>query len=75
MALYDPVAAAAIVSESAVDFEPVRIDIERIDEQARGRTIVGGGLGASPNAEIGVTADSDQIRTLALDALKWAAST
>ena len=74
MALYDPVAAAAVISESAVAFEPVRIDVERTDQQARGRTIVDNRPGMTANGEIGMTADAEQIRTLALDALKWAAT-
>ena len=74
MALYDPVATAAVISETAVTFEPVRIDVERAGELTRGRTIVDNRPGVASNAQIGVEADTQQIRALALDALNGAAT-
>lgn len=74
MALYDPVAAAAVVSDSAVIFEPVRIDVELSGHHTRGRTVVNSRPGATPNASIGTKADADLIRAMALNALKRAAA-
>lgn len=73
MALYDPVAAAAVISDRAIAFEPVHVEIERTGTLTRGRTIVDERHDAPHNAQLGVRADADLIRTLALGALEKAA--
>ena len=70
----DPVAAAAVINESVVTFEPVRIDVELSGHHTRGRTVVNSRPDATPNASIGTKADADQIRAMALNALKRAAA-
>lgn len=74
MALYDPVAAAAIIDSDAVSFAPARIDVELGGTHCRGRTIVDRRPRAAFNAEIGVLADAGRVRKNLLDALAGAAA-
>jgi inosine-uridine nucleoside N-ribohydrolase len=74
MALYDPVAAAAVVDEASIAFAPALIEVELSGRLTRGRTVVDQRAGVTPNAEIGLSADADRIRRLAFDALAGAAA-
>jgi len=70
MALYDPVAAAALVDERAVTFLPVNISVERNGGLTRGMTVCEFRTHkAAPNAEIARTAMAARIIDLMLAAL------
>ncbi len=73
MALYDPVAAAALIAPGAFVFEPAQVTMELAGAHTRGRTIVDQRPQATPNAEWGMKADAARIRELALGALLEAA--
>ena len=89
MALYDPLAAAALVIPEAIAFEPVRLDVELSDPETRGQTLVtrtstfssakpvggkqAGRASVEANAEIGVRCNADRIRHMVRDVLLQAA--
>ena len=72
MALYDPVAAAAVLDDAAVAFRPAAIEVETCGRLTRGRTVVDGNR-SDGLTSIGVTADADRIRQWAVDVLMEAA--
>jgi inosine-uridine nucleoside N-ribohydrolase len=74
MALYDPVAAAALALPGAVGFAPARIGVELAGTLTRGRTVVDLRDAAGSPHRIGTSADAEAIRDLALDALIAAAA-
>ncbi len=69
MALYDPSAAVAFVSEDIVTFEPARIDVELCGSHTRGRTVVERRKHAVFNAEIATEVDAEAARALILGAI------
>jgi purine nucleosidase len=74
MAIYDPSAAVAFVSEGIVAFRPARIDVELAGGHTRGRTVVETrATHATFNAEYAVEADAAKARALILGALTEAA--
>jgi purine nucleosidase len=76
MALYDPVAAAAVVDPGSVGFAPARLAVECIGRHTRGMTVVEWRVPrrATPNAQVSRSADADRIRTMLLAALTAAAT-
>ncbi|WP_312793780.1 nucleoside hydrolase [Tianweitania sp.] len=74
MALYDPVAAAAMVDPESVIFAPARLDAELNGTLTRGMTVIEWrARKAEPNALIATTADAPRIRALMQAALIHAA--
>jgi len=73
MALYDPVAAAAVVDETAVTFKQAAIAVETCGRLTRGRTVVDDRI-TGGTTWIGTTADAGRIRQSAIDALVEAAA-
>ena len=71
MALYDPVAAAALLDPLAVAFSLGHIDIERGGNAGRGATFVDRRVPhrATANADVAVTADAARVRDRVLGAL------
>lgn len=65
MALYDPVAAAALIDPGLVEFRPARIDMELAGAHTRGMTVCEfRARKAAPNAEVAAIADAAGIRAL-----------
>ncbi|MBS9720227.1 nucleoside hydrolase [Tianweitania sp. BSSL-BM11] len=74
MALYDPVAAAAVIEPDSVTFTPARLDIELDGTLTRGMTVIEWrARKAAPNALIATTADAPRIRAMMQAALLRAA--
>lgn len=70
MALYDPVAAAAVLRPDLFAFRAVRLDMELAGRHTRGRTVVETRPShGTPNAEIAADLDADAVRALCLAAL------
>ncbi len=70
MALYDPVAAAAVLRPDLFAFRGVRLDMELAGRQTRGRTVVETRVaGGEANAEIVADLDVAAVRALCLGAL------
>ena len=70
MALYDPVAAAAIIDPAAVAFREARLDAELSGRLTRGMTVIEWrARKAAPNALVAVTADASRVRALFMDGL------
>jgi inosine-uridine nucleoside N-ribohydrolase len=63
MSLYDPVAAAAVITRSTVGFAPARVEIECADQHARGMTVVEWRVPSRgiANAEVSRSADAQSI--------------
>lgn len=74
MALYDVVAAAAVIDPLLVSFVPVEVEVELSNTPDRGRTIVNRGPNANSNIQIGDKADAARIKELALELLLHAAA-
>jgi purine nucleosidase len=75
MALYDPVAAAALIAPDAFAFEPARVLVETGHGPARGATICEFRTDrAAPNARVARRADAVAVRALALGALEASAT-
>lgn len=72
MALYDPVAAAALVLPHSVAFAPARIDVELIGLHTRGMTVVERRVPrrAQANAWVATTVDEALVRACVLGALQ-----
>lgn len=70
--IFDPVAAACIIDEAAVTFEPAAIQIDTSGGPARGRTMVERRSGG--HHHIGRRVDAARIRKMAMDAMLKAAS-
>lgn len=68
MALYDPVAAAAMVAPELFTFTAAAVTMECHGQHTRGRTVVDF-LGATPNAQLATELDAPAIRELCLDPL------
>ncbi len=66
MALYDPVAAAALVRPGLFAFVPARIRVEGTGAQARGRTDVELRPGAGANGEVAMSVDAAKVKRLCL---------
>ena len=73
MALYDPVAAAALVRPDLFRFRSVRLDAELTGQHTRGRTVVETRNPETHNAEIAEDLDAAAVKALCLDALAEAA--
>lgn len=73
MALYDPVAAAALAMPDAFHFARCRVEVALAGGLTRGRTVVDQRPTAEPNAEIAVSVDAAAVRMFCLDALREAA--
>ena len=74
MALYDPVAAAAVAAPETVTFAPARLDVELDGTLTRGMTVIEWrARKAAPNALIATTANAPCIRELMQAALLRAA--
>lgn len=74
MAIYDPVASAALIDPASVTFRPARVEMELSGTHTRGMTVVEWREGrAAPNARVAVEAASARIRGLFLDGLLRAA--
>ncbi|MEI4472821.1 nucleoside hydrolase [Frigidibacter sp. MR17.24] len=74
MALYDPVAAAALVLPGSVACDPARLDMETRGEHTRGMTVVEWRAArAAPNALVSTRADGARIREALMQALIGAA--
>ncbi|MFD1911034.1 nucleoside hydrolase [Halodurantibacterium flavum] len=74
MALYDPVAAAALVAPDTVSFAPARLDCELSGRLTRGMTVIEWRAAkAAPNALIATDADAERIRALFMGGLAHAA--
>lgn len=73
MALYDPVAAAALLSPDLFTFEEVRIEIELCGSHTRGRTVVGSVPGMNANGDIAVELEAGAVKHRCLKALVAAA--
>jgi purine nucleosidase len=69
MAIYDPVAALAIVRPDMVGFRPARIEVELAGTLTRGRTVVDTRPSAEANASTAVEIDADAAREMLLAAL------
>lgn len=69
MALYDPVAAAALLAPEHFTFTPARTRVECRGEVTRGRTEVDF-LAARPNSHYATDLDADAVRALCLGALR-----
>lgn len=70
--MFDPVAAACLIDQSAVAFDTVDIRVDTSDSFTRGRTVVSNHSGGG-NLQIGTVADADLIRKMALDTMVEAA--
>ncbi len=70
MALYDPVAAAALVAPSAFQFAPARIEVELAGNLTRGRTVVDQRDPKSANALVVQDLDAERVKSICLSALK-----
>lgn len=74
MALYDPVAAAALLDRESVRFTPARLDMELDGRLTRGMTVVEWrAKKAAPNACIATLADAERVRGLFMHGLTKAA--
>ena len=73
MALYDPVAAAALVRPDLFRFRSVRLDAELTGQHTRGRTVVETRNPDTHNAEIAEDLDAAAVKALCLAALAEAA--
>lgn len=69
MALYDPVAAAALTHPDAFEFVPAKLDVELAGHKTRGQTLVDRRAGPSTVAEIGIAVDADHVKSMAFNAL------
>jgi purine nucleosidase len=71
MALYDPVAALALIDREAVRFAPAHVVVERAGAFTRGMTAIEWRIPrhAAPNAEVAVAADAARIRSHVLATL------
>lgn len=70
IALYDPVAAAALIDPASVTFRPARVEVTLEGTATRGVTVVEWSGGRTmPNARVAVTAAAARIRGLFLDGL------
>ncbi|MDX6749772.1 nucleoside hydrolase [Geminicoccaceae bacterium 1502E] len=71
MALYDPVAAAALLDADAVAFEPMHVAVERAGTHTRGMTVCEWRIPrkARANARVAVRADAGRVRARVLAAL------
>ncbi|WP_209740145.1 nucleoside hydrolase [Aureimonas populi] len=71
-AIFDPVAAAALIAPQTVAFRPARLDVELAGRHTRGMTVVEWRVPrkAPANADIAVSPDAPRIRALILDALR-----
>lgn len=69
--IFDPVAAACVIDEATVAFEPATIRIDTSDGSLRGRTRVERHPGG--RHQIGCRVDATRIRTIAMDAMVDAA--
>ncbi|MFC7704610.1 nucleoside hydrolase [Plastorhodobacter daqingensis] len=75
MALYDPVAAAALIAPDSVTFAPARLDCETTGRLTRGMTVIEWRAHkAAPNAQIATAADAPRIRALFMAGLAHAAT-
>lgn len=70
MALYDPVAAAALLRPGLFTFAPVRLEAELGGLHTRGRTVVETRHPETHNAEIAAELDAPAVKRLCLDALR-----
>ncbi len=72
MALYDPVAAAALVDPLSVTFRPAFVEAELHGARTRGMTVIEWRVPrrAKPNCEVSTQADEERARSVILDALK-----
>jgi len=70
MALYDPVAAAALVAPSAFQFAPAQIEVELVGNLTRGRTVVEQRDPKSANAWVVQDLDAERVKSICLSALK-----
>ena len=73
MALFDPVAAAALLSSDLFTFEEARIEIELCGNHTRGRTVVGSVPGMNANGEIAVEVEAGAVKHRCLQTLVAAA--
>ena len=69
MALYDPVAAAALIRPDSFTLVPARVDVELADSESRGRTCVDTAIQVGANAEIAANPDVGAVRQMFLSAL------
>lgn len=69
MALYDPVAAAALVRPDLFSVDPARLDVELSGQHNRGRTIVDQHYTQKANATLITDLDANAVRTLCLSPL------
>ncbi|MDF1587056.1 nucleoside hydrolase [Marinimicrococcus flavescens] len=71
MALYDPVAAAALLDAQAVRFDPMHVAVELAGTHTRGMTVCEWRIPrkAEANARVAVQADADRVRGRVLAAL------
>ncbi|WOI58120.1 nucleoside hydrolase [Palleronia sp. LCG004] len=75
MALYDPVAAAALADPASVSFAPARVDAELDGTHTRGMSVVEWRARKSaPNAVVSRSTDAGQVRVLFLTGLLHAAT-
>lgn len=72
MALYDAVAAAALLDPLAVTFKPVHLAIECAGDVSRGMTVIDWHARATPNVQVAVAADELRVRRLVMEALSAA---
>ena len=70
MALYDPVAAAALIQPELFEFKPARIDVELHGPHTRGRTVVDQRNLCHANARIVADLNAHAIKALCLSALE-----
>lgn len=68
MALYDPVAAAALIAPDLFTFTPAHMVVECQGRVSRGRTVVDF-LSATPNTSLATEVDAPAVRQLCLEAL------
>ena len=73
MAMYDPLAAAALVDPDAVTFKPTRIDVELGGNHTRGRTVVEPRDSDGVVTQIGSHVDAERVREIILSTILQAA--
>ena len=64
MAIYDPVAAAALIQPDSFEFISASVEVQLHDTEMRGRTIANREIQAAPNTEIVQTVDAEGVRSL-----------
>tara|TARA_R110002126_G_scaffold291800_1_gene459030 strand:- start:110076 stop:111002 length:927 start_codon:yes stop_codon:yes gene_type:complete len=74
MALYDPVAAAPVIDQNALTFQPMSIAVECAGNLTRGRTVMDASAKDTGTTQLGIKANATRIREMALASLLKAAT-